>query len=184
MRIRKHTSPFEIRDSFSECRDHPLCATWPSSSSWCSCIRSPNSTEHSSLCFLQEHICVSQSFLQLHLMTFSRPSDAGGSSVILGWRRFLTRSQSHLSWSRSPPISIHFWTALANTPERCGKTRLLFQRLILVAGRVGDNVEDNFIILYEPCTYNPSPSLFDASGFLREANKNHLAYIYICYLSC
>ena len=45
--------------------------------------------------------------------------------------------------------------------------QLLFQRLILVAGRVVDNVED--IFRYEPCAY--PAALFDASGFLREANK-------------
>ena len=49
--------------------------------------------------------------------------------------------------------------------------QLLFQRLILVAGRVVDNVED--IFKYELCAY--PAALFDASGFLREANKPPLA---------
>ena len=46
----------------------------------------------------------------------------------------------------SPPSA-----ALTNTHERCGKTRLIFQSLILVACRVVDSVEDIFI--YELCAH-------------------------------
>ena len=49
--------------------------------------------------------------------------------------------------------------------------QLLFQRMILVAGRVVDNVED--IFKYELCAY--PAALFDASGFLIDANKAPLA---------
>ena len=48
---------------------------------------------------------------------------------------------------------------------------LLFQRLILVAGRVVDSVQD--IFRYEACAY--PVALFDATGFLREANRPPLA---------
>ena len=49
--------------------------------------------------------------------------------------------------------------------------QLLFQRLIMVASRVTENVED--IFKYEICGY--PASLFDSSGLLREANKPFLA---------
>ena len=49
--------------------------------------------------------------------------------------------------------------------------QLLFQRLIMVAGRVTENVED--IFKHELCGYRAS--LFDSSGLVREANKPLLA---------
>ena len=82
-------------------------------------LHSPQATRQSSPCFLQEHLRVLQSCLHVHLTTFSRASGAGGRSVILGSRRFRTRSQPHSSGSRSSPFPIH-----CCTPERCGKTLL------------------------------------------------------------
>ena len=66
--------------------------------------------------------------------------------------------------------------ALANTHEGHGNIghgniRLLFQRMLSVASRLVDNVEDIFI--YEQYAY--PAALLDARGFLREANKPHLA---------
>ena len=45
--------------------------------------------------------------------------------------------------------------------------QILSERMILVAGRVVDNVDD--IFRYELCAY--PAALFNTSGFLREANK-------------
>ena len=85
-------------------------------------LHSPHATQQSSLCFLQEHLRVSQSCLHVHLTTSRRASGAGGRSVIIGSRRFRTRSQPNSSGSRSSPFP--YTAALANTPERCGKTLL------------------------------------------------------------
>ena len=57
--------------------------------------------------------------------------------------------------------------ALANTHESSGKVRWLVQRMISVASRLVDNVED--IFRYEQYAY--PAALLDASGFLREENK-------------
>ena len=87
-------------------------------------LHSPHPTQQSSLCFLQEHLRVSQSCLRVHLTTSRRASGAGGRSVIIGSRRFRTRSQHHYSGSRSSPFPTQSTATLANTPERCGKTLL------------------------------------------------------------
>ena len=60
-------------------------------------LHSPHATQQSSLCFLQEHLRVSQSCLHVHLTTSRRASGAGGRSVIIGSRRFRTGSQRHSS---------------------------------------------------------------------------------------
>ena len=49
--------------------------------------------------------------------------------------------------------------------------QLIFQRIIMVAGRMTENIGRHF--RYELCGY-PS-SLFDASGLFQEANKPILA---------
>ena len=73
-------------------------------------LHSPHATQQSSLCFLQEHLRVSQSCLHVHLTTSRRASGAGGRSVIIGSRRFRTRSRHHSSGSRSSPFPIHCHT--------------------------------------------------------------------------
>ena len=87
-------------------------------------LHSPHATQQSSLCFLQEHLRVSQSCLHVHLTTSRKASGAGGRSVIIGSRRFRTRSQHHSSGSRSSPFPSTATATLTNTPERCGKTLL------------------------------------------------------------
>ena len=138
MHIGTHTSPFETRVSLSECRQHPLFATWASP-----CILYPWPSAESLMLMVVQSFWVQGDSARI------------ASPILLGPDLLLSPSTS----------------ALANTHECCGKTWRLFQRLILVAGGVVDNVED--IFKYEPCTY--PVALFDASGFLREANKPPLA---------
>ena len=54
-------------------------------------LHSPHATEHSSPCFSQEYLRVTQSFLRVRLVSFSRASGAGGRTVILGSERFRTQ---------------------------------------------------------------------------------------------
>ena len=92
---------------------------------------SPHAADQSSPRFLQVHLRVSQSCLQVHLTTLSRASGAGGRSVILGSRRFRTRTQPHSSGSISSPFPMH--CSLVNTPERCGtRTRRTRTRSLLL----------------------------------------------------
>ena len=123
MHIGMHTTQFKRRDSFSECRQTPLLTA--SAIEFVQLVmplHSPHATQQSSLCFLQEHLRVSQSCLHVHLTTSRRASGAGGRSVIIGSRRFRTRSQHHSSGSRSSPFPIHRYTC--KYTECCGKTLL------------------------------------------------------------
>ena len=97
MHIGTHTTQFKRRDSFSESSNSSVGSigefvqlVMP--------LHPPHATQQSSLCFLQEHLRVSQSCLHVHLTTSRRASGAGGRSVILGSRRFRTRSQHHSVW--------------------------------------------------------------------------------------
>ena len=82
-------------------------------------LHSPHATQQSSLCFLQEYLRVSPSCLHVHLTTSRRASDAGGRSVIIGSRRFRTRSQHHSFGSRSSPFPIHCYTCKYTRVRRC-----------------------------------------------------------------
>ena len=86
-------------------------------------LHSPHATQQSSLCFLQEHLRVSQSCLHVHLTTSRRAPVAGGRSVIIGSRRFRTRIASTILLGPDRLLSQSTAT-LANTPECCGKTLL------------------------------------------------------------
>ena len=65
-------------------------------------MHSPHANEYSSSCFLQKHLRVSQSLLQLHVPIFSRAYCIVGRPVFLNKRGLRTRCQAHSSGSRSP----------------------------------------------------------------------------------
>ena len=78
--------------------------------------------------FLQVHLAVPQSVVQLHLMIFKSSAGAGGISVSTGCNPVSLRTHPHSSASKSHSGSFHWFT--------CKNTRLLWN---LAAAEVGGN---------------------------------------------
>ncbi len=85
--------------------EHPIPRHWP------------HAGEHSRLCLRQLHLAVLQSVVQLHLMTRSSSSGAGGSNVITGttFSSFVVHPNPSSSYCRQPTTAVP-----AGTLAYCG----------------------------------------------------------------
>ena len=89
-------------------------------------LQCPQAIEHFIPCFLQVHLAVAQSVLQLHQMILKSSAGAGGISVNTGCNPVSLRTHPHSSASKSHWGSFHWFV--------CRKTHLLWN---LAAAEVG-----------------------------------------------
>ena len=78
----------------------------------------PQAIEHFIPCFLQVHLAVAQSVVQLHRIIFKSSAGAGGISISIGCNPVSLRTHPHSSGSKSHWGSFHWFV--------CRKTRLLW----------------------------------------------------------